>query len=493
MSDQCSRFYKLRCTFVWACMSTLPLVAGPVMADDQQSVQTLIASGEYTAAESQLRADVADGSAPIVAGAAVQLEILRRTRLDFSLDEQTVLQQVQRSIPDATVEDLQRWREANQLQHRVIDGHVRYFRRAVSNLYRFSDEAKRRRDAHADSSASSAKKFDFTQHIAKLVALSDESTSAEIYPVRHRATYQLSVKPDHPRVQPGAVVRAWLPYPQAYVQQRDVKLLSSEPPVTHIADNGAPHRTLYFEQQLDGAEPPSFRAEFEFVTSAFCPKLDPARVEAYDIDGELYRSYTAERLPHIEFSPQVRALALEIVGDETNPLNKAVRIFRWVSEHIPWCGEMEYCIIPNLSAKGLRARRGDCGVQGMTFITLCRAAGVPARWQSGWETKPGEENMHDWSEVYIKPWGWLPVDASYGVREHDDVRVQNFLCGHMDAYRMIVNLDYARDLQPAKTSFRSEPNDFQRGEIEIDGHNLYFDEWTWKFDVETEPLVEHRD
>jgi hypothetical protein len=150
---------------------------------------------------------------------------------------------------------------------------------------------------------------------------------------------------------------------------------------------------------------------------------------------------------------------------------------------------MEYSIIPNLSAKGLSARRGDCGVQGMTFITLCRAAGVPARWQSGWQTKPGDWNMHDWSEFYVEPWGWLPADASYGVREHADPRVRDFLCGHMDPYRLIVNLDYARQLAPPKTSFRSEPNDFQRGEIEIDGHNLYFDEWNYKFRVETLPLL----
>jgi hypothetical protein len=60
----------------------------------------------------------------------------------------------------------------------------------------------------------------------------------------------------------------------------------------------------------------------------------------------------------------------------------------------------------------------------------------------------------------------------------------------MDPYRLIVNLDYARELHPPKTSFRSEPNDFQRGEVEIDGHNLYFDEWDWTFRVESTPLTE---
>jgi hypothetical protein len=50
-----------------------------------------------------------------------------------------------------------------------------------------------------------------------------------------------------------------------------------------------------------------------------------------------------------------------------------------------------------------------------------------------------------------------------------------------------VNLDYGGPLAPPKTSFRSEPHDFQRGEVEIDGHNLYFDEWQWTFKVFAPP------
>jgi hypothetical protein len=66
--------------------------------------------------------------------------------------------------------------------------------------------------------------------------------------------------------------------------------------------------------------------------------------------------------------------------------------------------------------------------------------------------------------------------------------VRDFFCGGIDPYRLIVNLDYGQPLQPPKTSFRSEPVDFQRGEVEIDGHNLYFDEWDWEFGVESTPL-----
>jgi transglutaminase-like putative cysteine protease len=421
----------------------------------------------------------------VTSEAAIQLEILRRTRQDFRLTDELVLAELKKSIPDVTQKDLDRWRESGELHGRTIEGEHRYFREAVSNLFRASEEARSRRK----SAPPLPKKFDLNGLIVELVRQSENSRSDEVYPVKHNVRYELSVNKGHPRLKAGARVRAWLPYPQVYRQQRDVRLVRSEPPHHTISANGGAHRTIYFEESIaNPTNPPRFRVEFEFTTSAYCPNLNAAQVEPYDAGGELYREYTAERPPHIVFTPEVERLAAEIVGDETNPLEKARRIFRWGSKNIPWCSEMEYSIIPNISEKGLAARRGDCGVQGLVFITLCRAAGVPARWQSGWQTKPGDWNMHDWSEFYVEPWGWLPADASYGVREHADPRVRDFLCGHMDPYRLIVNLDYARPLEPPKTSFRSEPNDFQRGEIEIDGHNLYFDEWDYAFQVKTTPL-----
>jgi len=38
-----------------------------------------------------------------------------------------------------------------------------------------------------------------------------------------------------------------------------------------------------------------------------------------------------------------------------------------------------------------------------------------------------------------------------------------------------------------KSSFRSEIVDFQRGEVEWRGGNLYFNQWSWNFNVEEIP------
>ena len=73
-------------------------------------------------------------------------------------------------------------------------------------------------------------------------------------------------------------------------------------------------------------------------------------------------------------------------------------------------------------------------------------------------------------------------------RHNTDLREKEFYVGHLDAYRLIVKLDYGSPLHPPKASLRSEPADFPRGEVEIDGRNLYFDEWTWDLEIEWERL-----
>jgi transglutaminase-like putative cysteine protease len=437
-----------------------------------------------------LRKLIHDPQAPITTKAAIQLEIIRRTRLEFPYSAVDVLAQVRQSIPDATLDDIRRWQASGALQSRVIDGEPRFFNRSVSNLFRFDEDARRRRTDIAASKPA----FDLPQHLEELLEQVERTGATEVFPVKHTIRYSIAVKSDHPRLKPGAKVSAWLPYPQDYRQQRNVRLIRSDPVEVQIAENGVPHRSLYFTRILGNPpQPPRFEAEFEFVTAAYCPRLEASQVQPYDTDSELYRRYTAQRAPHIMLTPQVRELAREIVGSEVNPLEKARLIFRWISQNVPWCAEQEYSIIPNLSEKGLTARKGDCGVQGLVFVTLCRAAGVPARWQSGFQLRPGNWNMHDWSEFYVEPWGWLPADASYGMQDHSDPRVRDFFCGQMDPYRFIVNLDFGRPLVPPKMSFRSEPNDFQRGEVEIDGHNLYFDEWEWTFHVDSHPVEQGDD
>jgi transglutaminase-like putative cysteine protease len=456
--------------------------------------RVMMDAGNFKQAEQLLAAN--PGTAPEPTQARSELaEIISRTRHEYSLDTNALLDKVRQSIPDVTYAEIERWAAEANSRFRVIDGTKFFFRREPRNIFLFSKEAIARA-TKAGKPPKPESKTALLDHLAAVIAEAERTGATEVLPVRHTITHSITIRSNHPALKPGAVVRAWLPFPQEYRQQRDVKLISVSPAPKQIAPNGidgnpvggGAQRTVYFEQVITNtAQPVVFREVVEFTAYAYYPKLDAARVQPLPKDWNA--ECLGERPPHIVFTPEIKQEATRIVGTETNALAKARKIFRWVSDNIPWCAEDEYCLIPSFSIKGFSARQGDCGVQNTVFITMCRIAGIPARWQSGYETKPGDDwGMHDWAEIYIAPWGWLPADASYGVRDSNDPRVAEFYLGHQDSYRWIVNLDWGRELFPPKKSFRSEPADFQRGEVEVDGKNLFFNEWDAKTEVVRTPL-----
>jgi len=452
----------------------------------------LVRTGKFHKAEALLRAADKQVDPEALRARTEALEIIRRTRYEYSLTAPELLAKIKREIPDATARDVERWARDSAARYRIIDGKKFFARREPSNIFLFCEEAKARRAKAGNAPAKANWKL--TDHLQAVVDEAERTGKSEVQPVHHRMTYTLTLRANTPGVKAGSRVRAWLPYPQEYRQQRDVKLISASPELTVIAPSavdgnpvtGGAQRTVYFEAQVtDPATPLEFKQTFEYTSFAYYPKLDEAKVQPLPADWN--GACLGERPPHILFTPTLREQAAKIIGNETNALAKARKLFRWVSANVKWNAEDEYCTIPSLVFKGFTAGRGDCGIQNTVFITLCRIAGVPARWQSGWETKPSSWGIHDWAEIYIAPWGWLPADASYGVQKSDDPKIADFYCGHQDSYRMIVNLDWGRELFPPKPSLRSEPADFQRGEVEVDGQNLYYDLWDYAMKIELTP------
>lgn len=453
-------------------------------------IRKVIASRGFPSKEQIAKLDAPSDDPQVRAARAEMKEILQHLREEYSQTAPQLLEKVKGKISDASLGDLERWRKAEDLQYRMIDGQIAYFRREPSNLWRFSEDAIARcgKPAAGDSS------FVLTDHLAKVIDEAKRTGQVEVAPIRHRIQYRLTVPANAAGARKGSLLRVWLPFPQEYRQQREVKPISASPADPRIAPIGIKdgrilpnaQRTAYFEKRIDDpAKPNVFEITFEYVSYSYYPNLRDQ--DARPLPADFDKTYLAERSPHIAFTPELKQTATAIVGSETNPLAKARKIFHYVDSKMRYCAEEEYCLIPSFSSKALSSGKGDCGIQGTLFITLCRAAGVPARWQSGWETKPVNWNMHDWAEFYVEPWGWLPADPSYGLQKSEREDVREFYFGHQDSYRLIVNLDYGSPLVPAKQSLRSEPADFQRGEVELDGRNLYFNEWDYDIQFQWDP------
>ena len=411
-----------------------------------------------------------------------EADLHHRLLNDFSKTREQVKEYIRKYIPDVTDRQLDEWEKTGELECRVIDGEKKYFHNAAPNLFRINKECARlkaKRDTPGRDGEVTVRE-DNTRAVMKQAAKSKERIGD---PKHFRIRYTITVKPD--AVPEGETVRCWLPMPRTDVpRQKNVKLLSTSQPDFVRSPMDYAHSTVYMEKKAEAGKATVFSEEFEFDAYGAWFDLDTAATTTYDTTSDLYKTYTSERDCHMVFTPQIRALAERLTQGAATPLAKARRIFKWVDDNFPWASAREYSTIENIPAYVLDNHHGDCGQVTLLFLTLCRSLGIPAHFQSGFMLHPGEENLHDWGEIYVPEYGWVPVDQSFGIPAYAKNEQETyFFFGGIDSFRMIVNNDYGCPLYPTKQFPRSETVDFQRGEVEWAGGNLYFDQWRWKLEV----------
>lgn len=411
-----------------------------------------------------------------------ELERMDRIRKDFRKTEQDVLDYVKKYYPDADKSTLEKYEQDGSLEYKIIEGEKLYFNRSQANLFRINKIAKAKKEEIDGVKKDGLDEF-LEGYLPGVVEEINETGKNFVKPVKINLDYTITVDADV--VPDGEIIRCWMPFPrEGHGRQQDVKLLSANSDEYIVADNSNMQRTVYMEKPAKAGEKTIFNIKMVYTGRNEWYDIDPEKVEEFNKSSDEYKHYTAERAPHIVFTDEIKKLSAEIVGDETNPYLKAKKIFTWINNNIPWAGAREYSTIRNISQYCVTRGHGDCGIKTLTFMTLCRYNGIPTRWQSGWMLQPGQINLHDWGQFYLEGYGWMPVDQSFGLVDSDNEDVAYYFLGGMDAYRLIANDDFSKPLFPAKIYPRSETVDFQRGELEWRGGNLYFDKWDYHMDVE---------
>lgn len=108
-------------------------------------------------------------------------------------------------------------------------------------------------------------------------------------------------------------------------------------------------------------------------------------------------------------SDEIRKLAEEIRGDETDPARIVRAIVDWAHEGL------EYTVIrESVSTEQILAtRQADCTEFSQLTIALARSLGIPARAVHGAYVGTGAAYFHRWAEVYLDR--WYEVDPTWGV------------------------------------------------------------------------------
>ncbi|HKZ95314.1 MAG TPA: transglutaminase domain-containing protein [Candidatus Bathyarchaeia archaeon] len=186
------------------------------------------------------------------------------------------------------------------------------------------------------------------------------------------------------------------------------------------------------------------------------------------IPEHMVQSYTGAEGPWLTNDPALINLAYEIAGNETNVLTIVKDTIGWIKLNIDY-GTHE---IPLYANQTLNVGVGDCDDQAVLLITLLRILGIPSYLQIGavyvpqnvelnqsfWNNRvkivQRKMGWHGWAEVYVPPWGWLPVDLTFVPQGFDDplnaVRYGAVTEQNTVQYMNISKVDYVADSLEAK-------------------------------------------
>ena len=390
-------------------------------------------------------------------------EILRRLPEDYPLTRQQALSLAREKIPDFSGEEFDALERDRRIDWIYINGVPHYFGRYFDSLCKTDASIARRAGVlpvGADGHDSSGLLEDTLRKMRE--------TGSAALRIRCRASVQL--KPEVFRK--GDQVRAYLPLPCACGAQSGIRIESVTPPPTHISPETAPQRVVFWEEVLTENHP--FTVEFSYTRTArytdLSHPLPAAERPFFD---------TEELPPHVLFTPYIRELARTLTEGVEEPLEKARRFYDYITLNVKYSFVRGYFGLEAIPETCARNLRGDCGMMALLFITLCRCAGIPARWESGWKAEPGFCGAHDWAQFYAAPYGWLYADPSFGcgaAREGNEARRQHYF-GNLDPFRMAANTQFQADFDVPMDHWRADPYDNQVGEMELRDRALEYGEF----------------
>lgn len=379
---------------------------------------------------------------------------IRRFKEDYVYSYDEAFNLAKKEIASLTEEEFENLKEERYIDWIYIDGNATFHKRFLNNIKKVNIHMRNR---FLNPIQDDSKLLD--DIIDKIIE------RGEVKYLIHVKT-GLKLRKEH--IRPGEKVRVHLPIPQRAEQIKNINILNTSHEPKFISKEDYPQRTIFFEEILKENE--EFTVEYSYESHIKYNNISPDNVSKHQPSF-----YTEEWPPHIRFTPYLVELTNYIVGNETNPLIKARKIYDYITENVQYSFVRQYAAITNIPEYAAYNLKGDCGVQALLFITLCRIAKIPAKWQSGLIVDPKSIGCHDWAQFYIEPYGWLFADLSFGgsALRRGSKKRWNYYFGNLDPFRMVANSEFHYELYPEKKFLRSDPYDNQIGEAEYMDRPIY--------------------
>ena len=236
-----------------------------------------------------------------------------------------------------------------------------------------------------------------------------------------------------------------------------------------------------------------------------------------DVDRKKMARYLEDGT-HVVATPAIREAALAAVGEATNPIEQARRLYDWVLGHAQYwvkfpatmkassVGSSSYCF---------DQATGNCTDFHSLYVAGAHAVGLPARLVYGsflkgpLEGQDRDQSYHCWVEFWAPRAGWIPLDVAVADIFVDDFQLDDenrekvdltvaegyqgpdpalvdYYFGNLDARR--VTWHRGRDLVIEDGPSSGAVNALPKAVVEVDGQVLPENAgWTRKLTFESVP------
>lgn len=391
-------------------------------------------------------------------------EMLLRLPAQYPFSYCEAMRIIREHIPDFTDDEFALYESDRKIGWIFINGEKRYFSRFFNTLCKTDPSFAARAGVTLPGVESATPESQANSVLNESMHLMKKNGQ-----VSHRITVHAELVPQESLFD-GRMhkVKAYLPVPALCEGQSDIKILSLFPKSGVISSETGPQRTICWEETVDNCH--DYSVEYSYVSTSVYRDVESFNCPSTEQPG----FDTEEIYPHVVFTPYIRALAAALTEDCHGPLEKARAFYDFITLNMSYTFMPDYFVLENIAENGARNRVGDCGVFALLFLTLCRASGIPAQWESGLAAEPDFVGGHDWIRFYVAPYGWLYADPSYGIaakRVNNEER-RRFYFGNRDAFRLVANTAFQADFENPMDGFRIDPYDNQLGELEFDGRGL---------------------
>ena len=227
-----------------------------------------------------------------------------------------------------------------------------------------------------------------------------------------RAAVTVDVKLNAP---PGAhSVRLWIPYPMSDANQKvtDVSV-SGNFTASGVYREGVFGNAILYAEWNEAEVPRTLTCTFTATRKEAVTKAFPAR--ELPVPREELRLYLAStRLGSTEGA--AKEYASKITNGKRTTLEKARALYDWTVDNMYRDPDVKGCGLGEVDVL-LHRPGGKCADIHSVFVTLARAAGIPAREIFGIRLPKGREGdmtkaQHCWAELHEPGYGWVVVDPA---------------------------------------------------------------------------------